>query len=212
MLLNCTIDTAIPSVNWSKNQLIDFMMEQKCFDVPLVDDKSLVGHTTLEDCMNAYDEVAVSEGFACISVDSHIYDALALLTSQNRTCLAVVNLNFEVIGLVTQNSIQHFLGTTTTSQQRGAVLVIEMASYDYSGSEICRIIESENSHVLGFWISKVSNSNRVRLNVKINTHHAESIILSLRRFGYDVVGNYGDEDYRETVDKRFKSLLTQFDL
>jgi hypothetical protein len=188
------------------------MLEHKCFDVPLLNGKSLAGHTTLEDCMNAHDEPSVSEGFVCISIDSHIYDALALLTSQNRTCLALVNLNFEVIGLVTQNSIQQYLGTTTTAEQRGAVLVIEMASYDYSGSEICRIIESENAHVLGFWISNLPNSNRVRLNVKINTQHAESIILSMRRFGFDVVGNFGDDDYRETVEKRFKALLTQFDL
>lgn len=212
MLLSCTIQQKLPQKDWSKNQIRDFMLMHQCFDIPIQENDRLIGHVLFQDLLDNPSSLEILEGFAGISVDSHIYDALTLMRNNDVTCLAVVDLNFSTLGFITTRSIQKYLGATLTSEQPGAVLQIEMASFDFSASEICRIIEAENAHVLGFWLSKITDSNRVRLNVKLNSLHAEAIILSLRRFGYDVVGNFGDEDYRDTINQRFKSLLNHFDL
>ena len=75
-----------------------------------------------------------------------------------------------------------------------------------------RIIEGEGSKVLGLWLHKDEDSARIKVTVKINTSNVERIINGFDRFGYDIIATFGDEDYKDNIDRKFQSLMKYIDL
>ena len=87
-----------------------------------------------------------------------------------------------------------------------------MSSAQYSTNELSRIIEGEGSKVLGLWLHKDEDSARIKVTVKINTSNVERIINGFDRFGYDIIATFGDEDYKDNIDRKFQSLMKYIDL
>ena len=96
--------------------------------------------------------------------------------------------------------------------QGGAILLVEMASYQYYSSELARLIEGEGAQLLGLWLNNVAESGRIQASLKLNIKNAERIINSLQRHGYETIASFGDEDYKENVENRFQSLMKYIDL
>ena len=73
--------------------------------------------------------------------------------------------------------------------EAGGIIVIEKDKKEYSFSEICQIIESNNAKILGVFISKLDN-NIVQLTVKIGHTGMNAIVQTFRRYNYHVVSSH----------------------
>jgi Mg/Co/Ni transporter MgtE len=175
----------------------------------------LYGTVQLDECIHSKDETIeglVDSGFASVHNNSHIFDVLRIFNESKADVCCVLGEEFEWIGIVTKTSILEALSNSLTSQQKGAVIIVEMAAHQYSSSEISRIIESEGAQLLGLWLTDVAESSRIRASLKLNTQNAERIINGLQRFNYDVIATFGDDDYKENVERRFESFMKYIDL
>jgi hypothetical protein len=139
-------------------------------------------------------------------------DILNLYNDTPFDSMAVLGEDFEYMGILTRKTLLRAFGSGLTVEQTGAVIIIEMATHQYSSSEISRIVESENAQILGLWLENIPDSARIRASVKINSKNAERIISSLMRFNYEVIASFGDDDYKENVEKRFQSLMKYLDI
>jgi hypothetical protein len=117
----------------------------------------------------------------------------------------------EWVGIITKTIVLEALAKSLTVEQSGAVIIVEVASHQYSSSEIARIIEGEGSQLLGLWLTNLAESGRIRASLKLNTQNAERIINGLQRYGYETVAAFGDDDYTENVERRFQSLMKYID-
>ena len=199
----------------SREDCIDLMLGVRCFELPVVEQKQVIGKVLLEDCLNSQEqtiETMVEPGFPQVYYHSHVFDLLKVMREGGSSLCAVVNKDFEYMGVVTRESVVNALAGSLSTEQPGAVIMIEMSTHQYSSSEIARIVESENAQVLGLWLENVPDSGRIRASIKVNTINAERIISSLIRFNYEVIDTFGDDDYKENVEKRFQALMKYLDI
>ena len=89
--------------------------------------------------------------------------------------------------------------------EAGGIIVIEKDQKDYSFSEICQIIESNNAKILGVFISKL-NSNTVQLTIKIGHTGMNAIVQTFRRYNYYVVSSHEEDRFIEDLKDRSNYL------
>ena len=190
-------------------------MDNLCYDLPVMKNGKLYGTVQLDECIHSKEdtiESLVDPGFTSVHFNTHLFDALRIIKESKASSCCVLGEDFQWVGIITKTAIVEALSLSLTIEQSGAVLVVEMAAHQYSSSEIARIIESEGAQLLGLWLSNVEESGRIRASLKLNTQNAERIINSLQRFNYDVIATFGDDDYKENVERRFESLMKYIDL
>ena len=199
----------------SPNVCVEIMMDAECFELPVQKDNQLIGSVTLDDCVATKDKSIkdiISPGFLCIHHQMHLFDVLQVFKSSPKNVCAVLDQNGEWMGILTKNQIIDSLSQTLSIEQNGAILIIEMSSAQYSTNELSRIIEGEGSKVLGLWLHKDDDSARIKVTVKINTSNVERIINGFDRFGYDVIASFGDDGYKDNINRKFQSLMKYIDL
>jgi len=191
------------------------MMDNLCFELPVMRDGQLYGTVELDECIHSEDETIeslIEPGYASVHSSSNLFDVLRIFSESKANICCVLGENLEWIGIITKTNVLEALAQSLTVGQVGAVLVLEMAAHQYSTSEISRIIESEGSQILGIWLTNKEGSGRIQVSIKLNTQNAERIIKSLQRFSYEVIAIFGDEDYRDNVESRFESLMKYIDI
>jgi CBS domain-containing protein len=201
--------------NSSPADCMEIMLSNSCSDLPVFQDHKLIGSILLKDCIGLEDadiKSKVIPGYASVYFNTHIMDILNLYNDTPFDSMAVLGEDFEYMGILTRKTLLRAFGSGLTVEQTGAVIIIEMATHQYSSSEISRIVESENAQILGLWLENIPDSARIRASVKINSKNAERIISSLMRFNYEVIASFGDDDYKENVEKRFQSLMKYLDI
>ncbi len=190
-------------------------MDAQCFELPVQKNNRLFGSVTLDDCISSKEksiEKLVSPGFLSVHYQMHLFDVLQIFKSSPKNVCAVLGENQEWVGILTKNQMINSLSQTLSIEQNGSILILEMSSAQYSTNELSRIIEGEGSKVLGLWLHKDEDSARIKVTVKINTSNVERIINGFDRFGYDIIATFGDEDYKDNIDRKFQSLMKYIDL
>ncbi len=191
------------------------MMDHVCYEIPVLRDKKLYGVVHLDECIHSEEDTIkslVESGYTSVQFNSHLIDVLHIFNASKANVCCVLDKNFECIGVITKTAVVEGLAQSLTVAQSGSILLTEMASNQYSSSEIARIIESEGSQIIGLWITNLEESRRIRASIKLNTKNAERIINGLQRYGYEVIATFGDDDYKENVELRFQSFMNFIDV
>lgn len=199
----------------SRQECMEIMMDHLCFELPVEKNGKLYGTVQLDECIHSQEdtiESLVDPGVLSVHLNTHIFDVLQVLNKSEADVCAVTDENETAIGIITKTSILRCMSDSLSVDQTGSILIIEMAAHQYSANEISRIIESESAQLLGLWLANIPESGRIRASLKLNTKNAERIIKSMRRFNYDVVATFNDDDYKENVERRFESLMKYIDI
>ncbi len=199
----------------SVKECIEIMFDNICYELPVLKDGKLYGTVQLDECIHSDEttiESLVDSGFASVYFNTHLFDVLRIFNESKANVCCVMGEEFEWLGILTKTLVVEAIAHSLSVEQVGAIIVIEMAAHQYSSSQVARIIESEGSQLLGLWLHNVPDSGRIRASLKLNTQNAERIISGLTRFNYEVIATFGDDDYKENVEKRFQSLMKYLDL
>ena len=89
--------------------------------------------------------------------------------------------------------------------EAGGIIVIEKEQRDYSFSEICQIVESNNAKILGVFISKM-DGDMVQATIKIGYIGMNAIVQTFRRYNYLVVSNHEEDRFLEDLKDRSNYL------
>jgi hypothetical protein len=68
----------------------------------------------------------------------------------------------------------------------------------FSYSELCQIIESNNAKISGIFTSKVKD-NIIEIQLKITSNSLNSILENLRRYDYTVMSDHQQDKHQEKV-------------
>ncbi len=207
----------IPEVtqDWSTDQCLELMLDLECFELPICNEGRLIGKVGLEDCIlnsKTTVESMVEANILQVYVNTHLFDVMRLFRDGKSDLAAVVDLEDNCLGIITKTMVLNKLSHSISVEQDGAIILLEMASSQYSSSEIAQIVEGENAQILGLWLEQIPDSGRIRASVKVNTNSAERIISSLLRFKYEVITSFGDEDYKERVERRYQAFIKYLDI
>lgn len=92
--------------------------------------------------------------------------------------------------------------------QEACVIQLEMGAYDYSLSEIARIVEENDAKILGLTVDDVPNElGRIMVTLLVNQHECGAIVKSFYRYNYNVVNTYSSPDGNRDLLDRFSLLM-----
>lgn len=141
--------------------------------------------------------------------DTSWLDVLELFARNEANLIPVLNKDRRVIGYYDLNDIVGVFIDTPFFTEPGAMLVVSRPEKDYSFSEITQIVESNNTKLLGAFITDNRNE-QVQVTIKIGSANFNEVVQTFRRYKYDILfGNKEDqflEDLKERSDYLDKYL------
>lgn len=104
----------------------------------------------------------------------------------------------------------NFLGLSDTEN---SLIVIECSLIDYSLTDIARIVESNNAHVMNLFVLPIVDGNTLLISIKLNLIDASPVLMSLERFNYKIVYYLMKEGVvTDTHKERLDELLYYLDM
>lgn len=140
--------------------------------------------------------------------NTHIHEALALITRYELSLLPVVTPEGEYRGAITRDKLVDILSELCNAETAGSVFVLELMPQDYSLTDIARLIESNNAHILNLLSYTDQATGRLRLIIKIDLEDASPVIRSFERFNYTVLYYFMEKGMvDDLLQQRMEELL-----
>jgi len=180
--------------------------------LPIVNNLQLLGVISEDDILN-YDveepigSYSLSMSRPYVNSYDHIYEVMRLMAEYDLTVIPVVDEHKNYIGLITLKDLLLYFARSTTFEEPGSILVLEMSKLNYSLSEISRIVESENANILSSFLTSYVDSSRIDVTLKINRQNIQTIIATFQRYDYVVKASFQEGDYMDTLKDRYDSLI-----
>lgn len=144
--------------------------------------------------------------------EQHLFDCIRIMKASKLDHIAVADNNLIVTGVLSYRDCFDGLNNLLMIGSAGAIIVLEMVPQDYSLSEISRIVEYNDSKILGVSLAEKSGSNLLEVHIKLNTTHITNILTSFDRYKYTVKQYFSREDMAEDLQDRYESFLKYLDI
>lgn len=132
-------------------------------------------------------------------------DILEAFALNNCNIMPVLDGKNKYIGYYELNDIMNLFNNTPFLNEAGGIIVVEKGIRDYSFSEICQIVESNDAKILGLFISKIENEV-VQITLKIGHMGMNAIVQTFRRYDYTVTSSHEEDKFLEDLKKRSNYL------
>lgn len=132
-------------------------------------------------------------------------DILEAFAIHNSNIIPVIDKNKKYIGYYELNDIIGLFNNTPFLNEAGGIIVVEKGIRDYSFSEICQIVESNDSKILGLFISKIEK-DLVEVTIKIGHSGMNAVAHTFRRYSYNVVSSHEEDTFIEDLKDRSNYL------
>lgn len=97
---------------------------------------------------------------------------------------------------------------TELTETENSLLILEIPLKDYSLTEVARIVESNNVHVLSLFTIPLSGGADLLLSLKLDVEDVSPVLRSFERFNYKVVYYFMREgEVTDTQMERFDELM-----
>lgn len=128
-------------------------------------------------------------------------DILEAFALHNSNIMPVLDDKNKYIGYYELGDIMNLFKETPFLSEAGGIIIVEKGMHDYSFSEVCQIVESNDSKMLGAFISKIEN-DVVEITVKVSSSGMNSIMQTFRRYNYNIVSKHDEDKFLEDLKER----------
>lgn len=197
------INPMIPPLRKSDTvgRALGWMEEFRLPQLPLVENKRYLGIISEDALIDLGDpdmpigETDVEFSDVFISENKHFYDVFKMANDNDLQIVAVVGeKDKEFKGVIAIKDTIDIFAKTYASQVSGGILILTMGYFDYSLSQISRLVEENDAKIVSSFIeTDASDPSKIRLTLKINKEDLSRIIATLERFNYNVAAAYHDE-------------------
>jgi hypothetical protein len=102
---------------------------------------------------------------------------------------------------------------TELTEAENSLIIIEVPAKDYTLTEIARIIESNNAHVLSLSVLPMADGSSLLISIKLDISDLTPVLRSFERFDYKVVYYFMKEGEINDVQRdRLQELLYYLDM
>lgn len=200
----------IPQSNWKIGQVLEIFNEFPYSHLPVMQEQIYMGSIPVADARMFKPEAPIEdyqyalEGFFVRENDNWI-DVLHTFSKNDTNLMPVLNAENMFLGYLELQDIMNLFTASPFLNNPGGIFVVEKGMKDYSFSEICQIIESNGTHVLGIFISGMEN-DRTQITIKTGTSPFNAIFQTFRRYGYEVISQHPEDAYSSNLEDRSRYL------
>ncbi|MBP5573239.1 MAG: hypothetical protein J6X40_03635 [Bacteroidales bacterium] len=92
--------------------------------------------------------------------------------------------------------------------EQSCVIQLEMGAYDYSLSEIARIVEEDDAKILALTVDPIEEDpGRIMVTILVNKADCGAILQSFYRYNYNVVNTFSTPDEDNDLRDRYSLLM-----
>lgn len=140
-----------------------------------------------------------------VNKNTNWLDILEAFALHSTNVMPVLDDKNQYLGYYELGDIMSIFNDTPFLNEAGGIIVIEKGMRDYSFSEICQIVESNEGRILGVFISKIEN-DVVQATIKIGHSGMNPIVQTFRRYNYNVVSNHEEDKFMDDLKERSNYL------
>ncbi|MBA5792365.1 MULTISPECIES: CBS domain-containing protein [unclassified Flavobacterium] len=182
-----------------------FVEENRYSHFPVVDDGVYMGSIVAIDIIPSKTKTVGDYRYALLPYfvrqDASWFEVMEKFAQFDCTVLTVLNQKNKYIGYYFYDDIIPYLYHTPFLKDAGLAIVVTKHYMDYSISEIAQIVETNNSKLLGIFVSN-SEDQMVEITVKASSGNINEIIQTFRRFGYEIISEHNQDSYLNELKDR----------
>jgi len=216
MLAKDLISDIVPALRTSDSGLdaLNWMEVFRVSHLPIVNNKDFLGLVTDTDIydLNKPEEPLGNHKLSLtapyVFPDQHIYTVIELASRLQLTVIPVLSSDKNYLGLITQSDLLKNYAELIAVHTPGGIVEIEVPLYDYSISEIARIIEDTDTKVLSFYVNQNEINNTLKITIKLNREDITPVLRAFDRYDYTVLASYSEHNsVDEIVKKNYDALI-----
>ncbi len=176
---------------------LTLMDDYKLKHLPVVSDDSFYYKGIIsEKELLSYSDLSVNIGniylaeSPSVRLETHLLEVLALITRNKLSLLPVISDRDIYEGVVTRERLVDVCADFCQADAPGSTIILEVSPTDYSVTDIARIIESNNAHILSLQTHPEDTNGQLLITLKIDAEDASAVIRSFERFNYTVVWHF----------------------
>lgn len=208
MPIQSHILTSLPvfKIEDSLKKVIDFFKNSTFSHIAVVEKGRFLGVLSENDLENFEIDKKVSdyrynlESFF-VRKDTNWLDVLETFARNEANILPILGDNEDVQGYYDLTDVVGVFIDTPFFTEPGGILVVAKDIKDYSFSEIAQIVESNNTKLIGAFITGLHN-DVVQVTVKIGAANLNEIIQTFRRYNYHIIFGNNDDQFLEDLKER----------
>ena len=132
-------------------------------------------------------------------------DVLDRFAVNDSNIIPVLDTNNNYLGYYQMVDIISMFNKMPFFSEAGGIIIVEKSQNDYSFSEICQILESNNVKLLGVFISNFNNG-AAQITIKTQNTGLSAVFESFRRYGYNIVSGHEDDTFVKKLKERSSYL------
>lgn len=192
---------------------LGLLMELQVRHLPVVDNLGkLVGLVSEDQLLDAFDPdvpVALLLGPVPLSVrpGNHVFEVTKVMVDQDLSTLPVVDAEGNYIGFVERHDIFDQFARMLSTQETGAILVLDVEPRDYSLAKLIHTIEQNDVKVLSVSSESEPMAGTIRVTLKLNVTDAVRVRHMLEHYGYNVVAAFGESEDEDDLRLRVEEFM-----
>jgi len=203
-------DTGETALRWMDEFKIMHLsvVENKNF-LGTISESDVLGMTDLSEKIGSYMELLNP---AFVTQRQHIFEVVKVVNDRKLSIIPVLDANEKYAGSITIAQVMEIIADMPVANNPGGVIVLELNYNDYSLEAIARIIEENNTKILGTFITSHPDSTKMKLTIKVNTVDIRAIVSSLQRHEYSITYFEDSGDFNDDLKDRFDSFMNFLNL
>ncbi len=179
--------------------------------IPIIENGKLIG------CISESDSQTIEDNKSSILKYSYLFsnfftyenstilEVMKLFANNESNIMPVLNKEKNYIGYYELNDILDLFCSSPFMYNDGVVMIIEKAKKDFSMSEICQIVERNESKILGLYNSS-EISDTIQATIKISSEDINEVIQTFRSYKYTIISEHKDDIYLQDLRERSEYL------
>lgn len=141
----------------------------------------------------------------------HIFEVASVMYTLGITVLPVVDQEHSFLGSVTLYGISFRFAQLLSLQEPGGILILQTTLNNYSASQISRIVEENDAHILSLLVNRIDGSDNLEITIKLDIVDLSSVIQTFTRHDYQIAAAYMDDSmlhdlYEDRMEQFFRYL------
>ncbi|MBK8710986.1 MAG: CBS domain-containing protein [Niastella sp.] len=202
----------------SIGKAIQLIIDFRVSHLPVVADKKFLGLLSEEDLLDQDDEKLTIETLQknfipdSVLVTVHFLNAVNYSIQHDANLVPVVSASMDFIGVITTPDLLKALGNFSGADEIGGLIVLEMERSQFAISEISRIVESNDSHILHLNTQVNPDTGILTLTLHLNNREIAPVVTTFERYDYLVTYSYGNESLQDEVNANYDNLIKYLDI
>ena len=220
MLTTELINNNIPRLQLQDSiaKALQLINDYRVTHLPVVLEDKYLGLVSEDDLLYAGEEKqqvqVLQHSFigAAVKENEHFLNAVNYSNRFETTVVPVVNDGKELLGVITVRDLLKTLGDFSGAGEIGGIIVMQMERSQFAISEISRIVENNDAHILHLNTTVQAETGLLTVTLHLNKKEIATIVSSFERYEYDVTYYFGDEKFENEIDSNYRHLMNYLDI